>query len=47
MLIEQIIEEVGYENKSYFHRIFKRKYGMIPNRYSVKSFNHKYQRNIQ
>lgn len=31
--VEQIILEVGYENKSYFHRMFREEYGMSPKRY--------------
>ena len=33
--IERIIEEVGYENASYFYRAFKKKYGMTPNEYRI------------
>lgn len=28
--IQDIITAVGYENHSYFHRLFKKKYGMVP-----------------
>ncbi|GAA0297763.1 AraC-like DNA-binding protein/mannose-6-phosphate isomerase-like protein (cupin superfamily) [Gracilibacillus halotolerans] len=31
--IQTIAEEVGYENISYFYRIFKKKYGMTPKAY--------------
>lgn len=31
--VEHIGKEVGYENISYFHRIFKKKYGVTPNIY--------------
>lgn len=31
--IENIISEVGYDNKSYFHRRFKEKHGMTPYRW--------------
>ena len=30
---------VGYENISYFHRIFQKKYGMTPRTYRLKSQN--------
>jgi len=33
--VEEIAIAVGYENKSYFHRLFKKKYGLTP-----KSFRH-------
>lgn len=29
-LIEQIVVEVGYENSSHFHKLFKEEYGMTP-----------------
>jgi len=31
--VEDIISAVGYENTSYFHRLFKNKYGMTPKAY--------------
>lgn len=31
--VEEIIAHVGYENQSYFYRLFKRQYGMTPNQY--------------
>lgn len=31
--VSEIIYSVGYENTSYFHRIFKEKYGCTPNNY--------------
>lgn len=34
--IEYIIEEVGYENASYFYKIFKTKYGISPKEYRNK-----------
>lgn len=39
--VEEIIHAVGYENQSYFHREFKKKYGCSPGRYrkSVRSEN--------
>ena len=33
MPVGEIINRVGYENSSYFHKEFKRRYGMTPNRY--------------
>jgi YesN/AraC family two-component response regulator len=33
MPITQVIEEVGYDNISYFYRIFKNKYGVTPKPY--------------
>ena len=33
MPIGDIINHVGYENSSYFHKEFKRRFGMTPNRY--------------
>jgi AraC-like DNA-binding protein len=35
--VEEIIVEVGYENSSYFHRLFKERYGMTPKQYRDKS----------
>jgi AraC-like DNA-binding protein/mannose-6-phosphate isomerase-like protein (cupin superfamily) len=34
--VEVIIAEVGYENNSYFHRLFKKRYGMTPKQYRDK-----------
>ncbi|MEK4906351.1 AraC family transcriptional regulator [Niallia circulans] len=34
--IKRIIEEVGYDNISYFYRIFKEKYGMTPKAFRLK-----------
>ena len=34
--IEDIIVEVGYENSSYFHKIFRKQYGMTPKEYRKK-----------
>ena len=31
--VEDIIAAVGYDNSSYFHRIFKRQFGMTPKKY--------------
>ena len=31
--IEQIIVDVGYENSSHFHRLFRDTYGMTPKEY--------------
>ncbi len=33
MPIGDIVNHVGYENSSYFHKEFKRRFGMTPNRY--------------
>ena len=35
--VEEIVAEVGYENSSYFHRLFKERYGMTPKQYRDKS----------
>ena len=35
--VEEIIAEIGYENSSYFHRLFKERYGMTPKQYRDKS----------
>ena len=35
--VEEIIQEIGYENSSYFHRIFKERYGLTPKQYRDKS----------
>lgn len=34
--IKRIVEEVGYDNISYFYRIFKEKYGMTPKAFRLK-----------
>lgn len=34
--IEQIVVEVGYENSSHFHKLFKEEYGMTPKKYRDK-----------
>ena len=33
--VADISERVGYENMSYFHRIFKERYGISPKKYRV------------
>ena len=33
--VEEIALAVGYENKSYFHRIFNAKYGTSPKKYKL------------
>lgn len=33
LTVENIIHAVGYENQSYFHRIFRARYGTTPHRY--------------
>ena len=33
LAISEIVEKVGYENISYFYRIFKKKYGQTPKKY--------------
>ena len=33
--VSDIGYDVGYENLSYFHRIFKKKYGVSPKEYRV------------
>lgn len=35
--VEEIIAEIGYENSSYFHRLFKQRYGVTPKRFRDKS----------
>ena len=37
LTMQDIIQEVGYENISYFYRIFKKKYAMTPQMYRAKS----------
>ena len=37
LTMQDIIQEVGYENISYFYRIFKKKYAMTPQMYREKS----------
>ena len=37
--VSDIIVAVGYENKSYFHRVFKERYDMTPKAFRLK--NHK------
>ncbi|WP_170311603.1 AraC family transcriptional regulator [Vallitalea okinawensis] len=36
--INEIIKEIGYSNKSYFYRIFKRQYELTPDEYRTKYF---------
>ena len=31
--VEEIIQEIGYENSSYFHRLFKQRYGVTPKQF--------------
>ena len=33
LAVEDIIAAVGYDNSSYFHRIFKAAYGLTPKKY--------------
>lgn len=35
--VEEIIQEIGYENSSYFHRLFKERYGLTPKQFRDKS----------
>lgn len=35
--VEEIIEKIGYDNTSYFYRIFKGRYGMTPKEYREKN----------
>ena len=35
MSVAEISEAVGYDNVSYFHRIFQKKYGMTPRKYRI------------
>ena len=37
LTMQDIIQEVGYENISYFYIIFKKKYAMTPQMYREKS----------
>lgn len=37
LAVHQIIQTVGYENTSYFHRAFRRKYGCTPGEYRAES----------
>lgn len=39
--VDEISLEVGYENKSYFYRRFKERYGMTPRRYRIQNANRK------
>lgn len=41
MSVEEIAMAVGYENKSYFYRQFKERYGMTPRRYKILNSNGK------
>ena len=34
--ITQIVEDIGFTNRSYFYRIFKEQYGMTPKDYREK-----------
>ena len=38
--VEDIISAVGYDNTSYFHRIFKEAYGMTPRQYRLQNALH-------
>lgn len=38
LLIDQIAESVGYNNMSYFYKIFREKYGMNPREFRLHSF---------
>lgn len=35
MPVEEIIARVGYDNSSYFHRLFKKEYGTTPRQYRI------------
>ncbi len=35
MSVQQIISEVGYENSSYFYRLFRARYGQSPREYRL------------
>ncbi len=37
--IDTIISTIGYENSSYFYKLFKAKYGMTPRQYRIKYSN--------
>ncbi len=37
--VEEIIAEVGYDNSSYFHRLFKEMYGTTPKKYRTRHSN--------
>ena len=39
MSIGDIIRSVGYENSSYFHKEFKKRFNTTPNQYRKKNFN--------
>lgn len=38
--ISEIIKELGFSNRTYFYRIFKERYGITPNEYRDKYWNH-------
>lgn len=38
--VEDIIAAVGYDNSSYFHRIFRERYGMTPKKYRTEKSSH-------
>ncbi|MBM7573249.1 AraC family transcriptional regulator [Aquibacillus albus] len=38
--ISTVVEQVGYDNISYFYRIFKNKYGQTPRKFREKLMNH-------
>jgi len=37
LTIEEIAETIGYENHSYFYRLFKKYYGMTPRKYRIQN----------
>ena len=37
LAISDIIAAVGYENSSYFHRLFKERYGMTPREFRIEN----------
>lgn len=37
LTVEEIIAAVGYDNSSYFHRIFREKYGLTPRKYRLEA----------
>lgn len=41
LAVDEISFEVGYENKSYFYRQFKERYGMTPRQYRIQNANGK------